>query len=309
MYRKILVPLNGSKLGESVLPYVRCLAEALKVPVHLLSVKEQEKMDGPSESLRGLDYLNNVASSFLGSLTVRCLVEIGKPAEVIVNIAAQDSGTLIVMATRNRSGIQRWLSESVAHTVLYAARNPLLLVRATRERQPSDSVELKTIMALLDGSPIAEKVLPQVLEIGKALKSEVVLVRTYSLPRGSHAFAKRFYVPYTDQLAENAKEEARNYIRGKVRELQAEGIDKASCVLVERDSGAEIIDLSRKTSGNMLAVYMHRSSTMVRLAVGSITERVVRHWANPVLIVRSAAFAWCLPLLSLCDVGGTWFSL
>ena len=167
-----------------MLPYVRCLAEALKAPVHLLRVKDLKTMDLSSKGLQGSDYLNDVASSFLPSLTVRCSVEIGKPAEVIVETAAQDPGTLITMATRGRSGIQRWLSGSVAHEVFHAAQNPLLSVRATPERRPSDSVELKTIVALLDGSPVPEKILPHVLEIGKALKSGVVLVRAYSLPRG-----------------------------------------------------------------------------------------------------------------------------
>lgn len=187
------MPLDGSKLAESILPYVKCLAEALELPVHLLYVKDPKLKASFSQPSQADDYLKNVASSRLASFTVRCTVEIGRPAEVIVNAAACDPGSLITMATQSRSEIQRWLLGSVANRVLVATRNPLILVRATQQKQSSDPVQLRAIVVPIDGTPWAEKILPYVLEIARALKSEVILVRAYSLPRGSHAFAKRFY--------------------------------------------------------------------------------------------------------------------
>jgi nucleotide-binding universal stress UspA family protein len=283
MYKEILVPLDGSKLAESILPYVRCLAEALKAPVQLLHVKDAKIKDSFSQPLQAEDYLKSVANSLLASLTVRYSVEIGKPAEVIVNTAARDAGTLITMATRG----QRWLLGSVVNRVLHAARNPLVLMRATPEKQTSDAVQLETIVVLLDGSPLAEKILPYVLEISKALKSEVILVRTYSLPRGSHAFARRFYVPYTDKLAESVRKEARTYLEEKVQELLAKGIGNVSYRLMEEAGTAEIIDLARKAPDNMLAMYRPRKSGVGRLIIGNVTERIMRRWDNPVLVVRA----------------------
>lgn len=309
MYKNILVPLDGSRVAEKVLPYVKCLAEALKTPVHLLNVKEPETTDHSSRGLQGSEYLQRVASSSLDSLTVRCLVEIGKPAEVIVNTAAQDSSTLIVMSARARSGIQRWRSRSVARTVLDTAQNPVLLLQVREQAPPVGSRKLAKITAWLDGSPEAENVLPQVLELGKALKLETVLVRTYSLPRGCHAFAKRFYAPYADQMAEKVKEEAKNYIGGKVRELQAKGLQEVSGVLAACDTLGEISNRFRRSSDTILAVHMHRSSAMARFAVGNLMRRVVLHWADPVLIVRSLVLVWSFPLLSLSDLRDIGLSL
>jgi hypothetical protein len=65
MCKEILVPLDGSKLAESILPYVRCLGEALKVPVHLLHVKDPKIKASFSQPLQEEDYLKNVASSIL----------------------------------------------------------------------------------------------------------------------------------------------------------------------------------------------------------------------------------------------------
>jgi nucleotide-binding universal stress UspA family protein len=287
MYKEILVPLDGSKLAESILPYVKCLAGALKVPVQLLHVKRSKIGTSFSQALQEQEYLKKVASSMLASFSVRHTVEIGKPAEVIVNTAAQDSGTLITMATHGRSEIQRRLLGSVANKVLLATRNPLVLMRATQEKQPSDSVQLKAIVVPLDGSLFAEKILPHVLEIAKALTSEVILVRTYSLPRGSHAFAKRFYVPHTDQLAESVKNEARTYLEAKLQELQTERIGRVSYRLMEEAGPMEIIDLARKNPDNMLAMHIPRKSGVGRLVIGNVTERIMRRWDNPVLVVRA----------------------
>ncbi len=62
--------------------------------------------------------------------TTRC--EKGDAADVIIETAAVDKNTLIVMATHGRSGLNRFLLGSIAEKVLRATANPLLLVKATR---------------------------------------------------------------------------------------------------------------------------------------------------------------------------------
>ena len=42
MYKKILVPLDGSRLAEQILPYVRLLAVTDNIPVELLWVNDVE---------------------------------------------------------------------------------------------------------------------------------------------------------------------------------------------------------------------------------------------------------------------------
>ena len=117
MYSKVLVPLDGSELSERVLPYARSLAKALKIPVELLQVIEPEIIATLSDSQHGryIDiveadmkgnaqgYLGQVAGSLKGAPTVTCSVEIGNPAEVIVDRGLANPGTLIAMSTRGRS--------------------------------------------------------------------------------------------------------------------------------------------------------------------------------------------------------------
>ena len=146
MYSKILVPLDGSKPAEKVLPYARYLAGRFKVPVELLAVVDIAEMASHmvSEKGRFLDtiiedgvrqctsYLSGVATTF-ADLDVRCSVEKGKAEDTIIEKAATDKAMLITMATHGRLGSNRFLLGSVAEKVLRGSVNPLLLIRATGE--------------------------------------------------------------------------------------------------------------------------------------------------------------------------------
>ena len=109
-------------------------------------------------------------------------MEKGKAEQVIIETAAADKGTLITMATHGRSGMNRWLLGSVAEKVLRGGTNPMLLVRATEEAKTDSVATVKSIVVPLDGSELAEGVLPTVAELAKTLKLAVVLFRAYSIP-------------------------------------------------------------------------------------------------------------------------------
>ena len=82
--------------------------------------------------------------------------EEGEAAEVIVETAAADKNTLIVMATHGRSGLNRFLLGSIAEKVLRATVNPLLLVKATEPVVTEGEAPLTSIVVPLDGSDLAE---------------------------------------------------------------------------------------------------------------------------------------------------------
>jgi nucleotide-binding universal stress UspA family protein len=189
MYKKILVPLDGSKLAEGVLPYAKFLAGSLQLPIDLMHVNDPETAAPSAYAVQGADYLKAVAATLPASLTANCSVENGKAAEVIVDSASRDARTLITMATHGRSGAGRWLLGSVAQKVLQAAINPLLLIRPNEETRPSGEVRLSTVILPLDGSHLAEKIFPHVVYLANRLKLEVVLIRTYTLPTTGYFMA------------------------------------------------------------------------------------------------------------------------
>ena len=300
MYTRMLIPLDGSKLAENVLPYARALAGALDLRIELLSVVDTmdfartthaghvRDFDPIIEAAvrEGEQYLEGVARSFTGR-NVTCVVEQGQADQIIIEKAAGDKETLIGMATRGRSGIHRWLMGSVAEKVLRGATNPLLLVRGDEEGKSDGAATLKSIVVPLDGSKLAEIALPRAVDLAKKLGLEIVLTRAYQIPLSNYGVADAAYIPNPNALMNVVKEEAGAYLETKVNELRQNGVEKVSSILLLGSGADEIIDLARTTPDNLIAMCTHGRSGVKRWALGSVTEKVVRHSGDPVLVVRA----------------------
>ena len=150
MYKKILVPLEGSKLAECALPHVEELAKGCDTEeVILVSVTERVKgyraLEEPSQPLgqrlipeafgkkekQAQKYLDRIAKAMAAKgINVSTEVLLWKPDEAIVGYAKQFRCDLIVMASHGRSGPSRWTHGSVADRVFRASRVPVLMVRA-----------------------------------------------------------------------------------------------------------------------------------------------------------------------------------
>ena len=299
MFTRILIPLDGSKTAGKVLPYARFLAEALKLPIELLAVVDIAEMAAhiSAERARHLDtmiedsarsseqYLKRVAGMFPGANT-KCTVEKGKAEQAIIETAAVDKGALVTMATHGRSGINRWLLGSVAEKVLRGGTNPLLLVRATEEAKAEAT--LKSIVVPLDGSELAESVLPTVAVLAKTLKLAVVLFRAYNIPISAYASGEGYYAVNYEELLTAMREEAVDYLEKRTEAVKKLGIANVSYVAQEGFAADEIISLARKSQDNLIAMCTHGRSGVKRWMLGSITETVVRHSSDPVLVIRAA---------------------
>jgi nucleotide-binding universal stress UspA family protein len=285
MYNKLLVTLDGSRLAEAALPFARFLATALHLPVVLLHVND------PETALRteGNDYLGNVAASFPTPTVVNCRREQGKAAEVILDTAAADRDSLIVMASHGQSGGQRWRLGQVAQKVLQASANPLLIIRPDAKALSTGAVRWTSIIVPLDGSQLAEKILPHVVYLASRLKLAVLLIRTYTLPTSGYFMAAGLSPSDLENIRASIKGEATDYLQARVTELKAQGAKEVSFALMEGKGPEEIIDLAKRTPDNLVAMSSHGRSGIGRWVMGSVTDRVVSYSGDPVLVVRSTA--------------------
>lgn len=148
-YKHILVPLDGSELAELALVDAFSLAELSKAEMTLLQVippidhvilTEAEYpiyVDQQWETRRSavLQYLQDICKRMrCPDVKVHLIVEMGSPAETIIDYASEHPIDVIVMATHGRSGLQRWVYGSIADKVLRGADVPVLLVRAHAEQ-------------------------------------------------------------------------------------------------------------------------------------------------------------------------------
>ena len=146
MYKKILVPLDGSELAECVLPHVESIAKGCGVKNVILvralepyissyaqvylSDEQRKEADARAEgAARG--YLDQAASRVkLDGVEVQKQFITGRPAESIAEYATENEVDLIIISTHGRSGISRWVWGSVADRILRSACVPVLMVRA-----------------------------------------------------------------------------------------------------------------------------------------------------------------------------------
>ncbi len=144
MYKKILVPLDGSSLSEAALSHAGVLAKALAAQVLLLRVvvfPDQDLGDIPiqyaasNEVLEEMKrYLEHAATDLRrAGVSVTCYAESGRVADTILDFAEHHNVDLIVMSTHGRAAAIRWLMGSVADKVIHSARVPVLLIRENKK--------------------------------------------------------------------------------------------------------------------------------------------------------------------------------
>ncbi|HLO34423.1 MAG TPA: universal stress protein [Anaerolineales bacterium] len=296
MYTRMLVPLDGSKIAENVLPYARNMAGALKVPVQLLGVIEMSHYTSGARASyldtlmdaairRNQEYLQSAAKTFLVS-SVECTVEGGVPQEVIIAKAAENRGTLIALATHGRSGLNRWLLGSVAEKVLRGASNAVLLVRGTEEAKTEGEKAPERVIVPLDGSQLAEAVMPIVLEVAKAIKLKVVLLRVYSAPPIMYSIGHDDFLDDLNKILAESKSEATSYLDNVANQLKSKGLADVIQIVSEGEAAENIIELARGAPNSLIVMCTHGYSGVKSWVLGSVAEKVVRHGGNPVLVIR-----------------------
>jgi nucleotide-binding universal stress UspA family protein len=150
MYRKILVPLDGSKLAECALPHVEELAKGCGTEQVVL-VSVTERIQGYSaladsnrptgkrivpegvgkKEKQAQRYLDRIAEATEAKgIKVDTEVLLGDPAEEIIVYSKHSGCDIIVMSSHGRSGIHRWTHGSVADRVFIGSPVPVLMVKA-----------------------------------------------------------------------------------------------------------------------------------------------------------------------------------
>jgi nucleotide-binding universal stress UspA family protein len=194
--------------------------------------------------------------------------------------------TLIAMATHGRSGLQRWLLGSIAEKVLRGTRNPLFLVRSTDGDPLEREASLSSIIVPLDGSALAASVLPTATQLAKRLAVGVVLFRAFELPAKAY-YGSEDFLPNYAELTNQVRAEAQAYLDERAAELRTNEVPTVASVVSEGLPADEILRCTTDHPNSILVMCTHGRSGVQRWMIGSVTETVVRHSSDPVLVLRA----------------------
>jgi nucleotide-binding universal stress UspA family protein len=143
LFNSILLPLDGSKLGEAAIPHAVALAREVGARLTLFRVVEQYSDGGRAERYVGSgDESKKMAHAYLEKvrrvlketgLDASSAISIGDPAPEIISYAAANQVDLICLSSHGESGVTHWVFGSVTDKLLHAGDTPVIMVRRTKK--------------------------------------------------------------------------------------------------------------------------------------------------------------------------------
>jgi nucleotide-binding universal stress UspA family protein len=301
---RILVPLDGSARAERILPVVKNLACRLHASTVLLRVLPQEASGSDERAAFG--YLDSVVAEIQGSANadgrgtpISCQVVRGNPAQEIQGVVEACQISLIALSTHGRSGLSRWLMGSVAETIVRTVTVPVLVFNERMfNAQGSDGRTIRhqgigggPVLVPLDGSPLAEIVLPIASRFASALGTRVHLTEVLSpVPRGIAVGVGVGIDEWGlgEEVVESTREEAAAALAAISRRLQDDGAAVTTDLSIGFPQEHLLATIEREEAA-VVAMATHGRSGFKRALLGSVADHVVRHAPCPVLLVGPAA--------------------
>ena len=298
--RRLLVPLDGSRLAETVVPFAIALGARLGARVILLHVMERAApavVHGDrhlTDTVQAEEYLAGVAARFAGAVEVERHVHPNPQNDVANSIAdhAVDlNADLIVLCTHGRGNARRMLFGSVAQRVVNRGTTPILLLRPDDRVRPADAdaLDVRRIVAPLDGGAASEAVLPLVAVLASAYRAAVTLVRvvpTLATVTGEQAGVAKFTPSATAASLDLEDTAADTYLRAVATCLRA-GHTDISVVVVRGEPAHKILEIAARTDAGIIAMATHGRAGLDAFVSGSVASIVAAKYPRPILLVRS----------------------
>ena len=140
----------------------------------------------------------------------------------------------------------------------------------------------KKILVPLDGSPLAEAVLPHAEAIAKFENGEIIILRVIDMPI-TEFLARDPLV--ADMIHKDAEKESEKYVHDKVAALEREHI-KVNGMAKEGSVPDTILEVAEQTHADVIAMSTHGRTGMQRWLMGSVADKVVSHAHIPVMLIH-----------------------
>lgn len=293
MFKRILLPLDGSEQSEKALAYGEELAVRLGSELVLYHVHRHDQQE--QEHLYSV-YLESIAARLRGKLRktgakVTTQVEAGDPQHSICDLVGKNEIDLIIMAASSSSGMKVGKAlGSVTDHVCRTVPIPVMLIRPESVRPTGSKGRLlKRLLIPLDGSELSRLALSVGEGLAAELKLSITIFQMASMIRlyndGSEAAAYGIYERFNETEKRRVSTEMQETAKG----LRAKGIKATSKVTSGFDAAYEIIELSKKAGVDLVVMSTHGRTGLGRWVFGNVAEKVLRHGQTPLLLVHSAA--------------------
>ena len=295
MFKRLIIPLDGSRLAEAILPTAVHLAQKLHAGVTLVHVIER---NAPKQ-VHGETHLSEAgeAQSYLEGVRSRCFppelpVEMHVHTTAIEDVAAsivehahEFESDLVMMCTHGRSGFKNLLFGSIAQQIV-ASGVPVLLVRPQESGAVPPPLEGPFLLPL-DGTEIREAALPAAAALARACGRSLhllMIVPTLATLTGAETTSRILLPATTQEMLAIANEDAAKYAQGLLDRLHAEGT-RVTAHVRRGDATKLITEEAQSEGADLIIMGTSARAGLDAFWSGSIAPRVSRKTHLPILLI------------------------
>lgn len=299
MYAKVLVPYDGSEFSRQALDVAVEVARRSEAEILLLQVLGTVVAGEPGEAPESLVEADRRRRDARQADVERTAARIreegveatgrlaeGRVSDTLVRVADEEAD-LVVMATHGRGPFSRFWLGSVADALARRCAVPLLLVKPGEEGEAAPGTEsLERIVIPLDGSEVAEAVLPSATALGGLFDARYTVLRVVRpVFPGVLGYED---VPQTvdPSVVEELEDAAEDYLDGVAGRLREAGHRVETRVVRGSSVPWAVVEASNEAAAAVALATRGRSG-IERVLMGSTADKVIRAARQPVLLHRS----------------------
>lgn len=270
MYDRILVPLDGSRFSEEMIPYAQGLSAASGAPLVLLRlVTKASDQDEATSYVQGLAQEHGAQGL--------CSMASGDVADAILEQAGRVPGTLVAMTSHGRSGLMEAMLGSVALRVMRGGGGaPVLVYRPTGGGTPADApIKINRVVLPLDGTELSEAMAPQAAELARRLDAELMVVVVID-PKAT----KSGDIPVSAMM----KGLETGYVRSNARDFATRYGVRVNWEVLYGDPAEAIVNFLAGRHDTLLAMATRGRQALEAALLGSVTAGCLRRAGVPVLM-------------------------
>lgn len=302
MFKRIMVPLDGSTTAEQVLDTAGDLAKRAGAAVVLAHADTPENyiyVEGlpvtdehgtPLEGTHEREYLSRCSDRMEAIWGVTAEVSVlhqsgASSAEMLAAGMAEAGVDLVAMTTHGRGGLERLWLGSVADQLVRSTHVPILLLRP--DGSASILPELRRVLVPLDGSAVSDQILPYAVGLADLLGAQLTLMRVVQVSEQVHISPVGTSVPAVDQVGfEQRLEEAQNFLDSTAKSLPPRTALTDTHVAVSGHVAVSIMEAAASVPGTLIAMTTHARTGLQRLFLGSVADKVLRASHIPMLLYK-----------------------
>jgi len=302
MYKTIMVPTDCSGFDREAIRVGLRLAERTNAVLHLVRVRTNNEFIGTGLTPDGIQIplvgeldaslaeLTAVATECrnAGHAEVVASLEEGPVPDALAGYTSRNDISLVVISSHSRGGFSRFSLGSVTDSLIRHTSIPVLVVKPPASYlNPQVREKFRSIVVPLDGSLLAERILPAVVALATLEDAEVTLLNVQRL-NGPNPIGK-LHQPIGWADANFAATQA--YLRVVAERLRRAGVTATCEIVIGDDSAGEIAAYAARERADLIAIATHGRGGLSRMLRGSVADSVTRSAKTSIFALHPSADA------------------